>query len=415
MKHRQRTLGLMAACALASSGCALFSPGGASETTDKIFHTQEPGRLPVTLQPGAAPSALPVESTGAGAGGNAAAGTGTTTSTTTTSGVPIVVPLGFTAPPTQPALPTGVAAIPATGQLVDAATGRILRGTKDALPGEAALPKSDPNSTVTTVDTGAVAYVDAGNTIFVETKGLKPKATYTGTLIWPNGKTTAQDFLASDGGNISSVVGNFIEFPHVGFHHAEVPKDTYGAVTGSYKVELAEKGNATPAQTIFFGVRKRPVLMVTDKDFVEKTVCFSDHNEALFLHGTGFPPNVDVSVSVINDNINRLTPMVDGQPITSKIWENLGGLRFTTDANGNFHQKLISWFFRQPVEGSLVLVGKYLNDADKFVANEDIAIVDHPTFVIKNSKDYFGGIAATDPTALIKGSDIQGDISAPKP
>lgn len=302
---------------------------------------------------------------------------------------------------------------PNSGEVYDK-NNQYVRGTSFALPGEAELPASDANASVTTVDGAEVRYVDAGNSLFVDTKGLKPSTVYTGTLIWPNGTTEPQDFNSDANGGIKGVSGNFIEFPHMGFHHMTVSKDSYAAVTGQYKVELRGKADNALAQTIYFAVRKRPVVMVTNANYQEQTVTFSDQPGALYVHASGFQPNAPVSITLIHANVNRLSPMVDGQDMSSNVIDGLTGLRFRADANGNVHQPLMSWTTRDPVADDLVVVAKVYNSLPKFVLNQDTAIIDHPTFVIKNSNDYFASVNAGNSGAggVINGTTISGDAGA---
>lgn len=290
----------------------------------------------------------------------------------------------------------------ATGQFINGDTGEVLRGTLEPQPGDPPLPESAPQALVTTTGGVPANYIDAGNSIFVETKGLKPETEYMSTLHWPNGKKTEQAFTSSAGGNIQTALGNFLEFPHVGFHQASVDPNKDSVVAGKYRVEIADKsGNVV--QTIYFAVRARPVLFITNKDNQERSIYFADYSEELFLHGEGFPPESLVNVWVIKGDVNRLNPMTNGLALEDKVLDNLKNIRFQADANGRIHTKLLSWGKRDAVEQSLVVVGKYLNDEPKFVMGEDIAIIDHPTFVIKNSKDYFQAVGAG-AEGVIKGS-----------
>jgi hypothetical protein len=59
----------------------------------------------------------------------------------------------------------------------------------------------------------------------------------------------------------------------------------------------------------------------------------------------------------------------------------------------------MAWPTREAVTDSLVVIGKYLNSEHKYVQAEDLAISDHPTFLIKSGADFFG---ATDPATIIK-------------
>lgn len=304
---------------------------------------------------------------------------------------------------------------PLTGGIFDS-KGHYLRGTLFALPDEPALPASDPNAQITAVDGSQVSYIDAGNSLFVDTKGLTPNGQYTAVLTFPNGSTESQPFAADANGGIKGVSGNFIEFPHVGFHHITVSQNSYAALTGQYKLELKTSSDNLTAQTMYFYVRKRPVVMVTDSHFQEQTVLFSDQPGQLFVHASGFAPGTLISFTVIHANVNRLSPMTNGQDLSNDVFENLGGLRFKADDNGNVHQPLLSWTTRTPVDDDLVVVAKYLNGQSTYVEGEDVAIIDHPTFVIKDSQAYFASVNAGQGNGgVLNGTNIPGDAGSPAP
>jgi hypothetical protein len=278
-------------------------------------------------------------------------------------------------------------------------------GATVALPKDAslklpvtALPSSDPNAAVKTVDGLRVSDVDAGSTLFVETKGLKPSTDYTGTLVWPNGKRTEQPLKSTAGGNIQGAQGNFIEYPHVGFYEAQITPGEPGVVTGDFHVDITEKGASVPTQTIYFSVRPRPVIFAVSDTNHERVVFFSDRPDKVFLHAEGLPPNTLVNLWVVVANINRFTQLQDGMTLDDKVFENLKDLAFRTNAKGVFDTQLLAWPTRQPVTDSLVVIGKYLNSDHKYVQAEDLAISDHPTFLIKSGADFFG---ATDPSTII--------------
>lgn len=261
------------------------------------------------------------------------------------------------------------------------------------------LPSSDPNAAIKTVDGLRVSDVDAGSTLFLETKGLKPSTDYTGTLIWPNGKRTEQPLKSTAGGNIQGAQGNFIEYPHVGFYEADITPGEPGVVTGDFRVEITEKGATTPTQSVYFSVRPRPVIFSVSDTHHERVVFFSDRPDKVFLHAEGLPPETLVDLWVVVANINRFTQLQDGMTLDDKVFDNLKGLTFRSNAKGVFDAQLMAWPTREAVTDSLVVIGKYLNSEHKYVQAEDLAISDHPTFLIKSGADFFG---ATDPSTIIK-------------
>jgi hypothetical protein len=294
-----------------------------------------------------------------------------------------------------------------SGHLIDSVTGRDVldaQGAPVVVTGKTVvdaatigvqpLPASNPNAALTTVDGTRVQYIDAGNTLFLETSGLKPTAKYLANTSWPNGHTTSQPFQSDAGGNISGPQGKFIEFPHTGFYELQLPLDKPGIVTGDYRVDLVEADSKLVAQTVYFHVRPRPLIFATTKGVQERTVYFSDRPDEVYLHGEGLPPNALVTVYVIKADVNRFNPLVDGTSIADKTFENLSGLRYKADAMGMINQKVLTWSTRAAVDTSLVVIGKYLNSEANFRAAEDMAIVDHPTFVIKDGKAFFDALKA---------------------
>ncbi len=310
-------------------------------------------------------------------GGNA--GTGGTDGTAAAAGLPLINP--------------------ATGLPVNQVTGGQARGTLNPLAGDQALPAPVVNpaagaivTSVRTADGEAANYIYAGNTVFVEASGLTPAKEYRATLKWPNGVTTFQDFKADEGGNCTGPQGKFIEYPHAGFFKAKIKVGENNVVTGAYSVEIVEKATGTPAVTIPFAVKGRPILFTRDKYLNERTLYFSDQSEEVYVHGEGFPPATTVLVWIVKADVNRLTPMEDGLKLDDKVFDDRKELTFQTDANGIIDAPLLAWFTRDRVETPLVMVSKFLNSEPTYNANEDIAISDHPTFLIKTTKEYFEAV-----------------------
>ena len=295
-----------------------------------------------------------------------------------------------------------------TGHLIDSVTGNevldsggkpiVVVGKTLVDPSVVAavpLPASAPNAALTTVDGTRVQYIDAGNTLFLETSGLKPTAKYLANTAWPNGHTTSQPFNSDAGGNIDGPQGKFIEFPHTGFYELQLPLDKPGIVAGDYHVDLVEADTKHVAQTVYFHVRARPLIFSTTKTLQERTVFFSDRPDEVYLHGEGLPANALVTVFVIKADVNRFNPLADGTTIADKVFESIGGIRYKADAQGMINERILTWGLRDPVANSLVVIGKYLNSEPTYIAQEDMAIVDHPTFVIKSGKDFFAAVAAS--------------------
>jgi hypothetical protein len=283
--------------------------------------------------------------------------------------------------------------------LEDARTAKL-----NAPPVGAGAPPSfvgDLSATVTTVEGTRINYVDAGSTIFVETKGLKPSADYVGTLVWPNGVHTVQPLKSTAGGNISGAQGNFIEYPHVGFYEATMVPGQAGVVTGNFRVEISEKDGPL-AQTINFTVRPRPVIFAVSDSNHERVVFFSDRTDQIKLHGEG--------LWVVSANINRFTQLQDGMTLGDKTFEGFRDLRVRTNDVGVFDAPLLSWPTRAAVTDSLVVIGKLYNDSPTYIAAQDIAISDHPTFLIKKGSDFFG---AMDPAAIIRAPNPTGATPMP--
>lgn len=321
--------------------------------------------------------------------------TGGTTGTGTTDGGPGNGTAGGTTTNTA-ALPL---VNPANGLPVNQVTGGLARGTLNPLAGDAPLPAPVVNpaagnitTSVRTADGEAANYIYAGNTVFVEASGLTPAKEYRATLKWPNGVTTFQDFKADEGGNCAGVQGKFIEYPHAGFFKTKVKVGENNVVTGAYSVEIVEKATGTPAVTIPFAVKGRPILFTRDKYMNERTLYFSDQSEEVYIHGEGFPPQTTVLVWIIKADVNRLTPMENGLKLDDKVFEDRRELTFQTDAKGIIDAPLLAWFTRERVESPLVMVSKFLNSESTYLENEDIAISDHPTFLIKTTNEYFEAI-----------------------
>lgn len=335
--------------------------------------------------------------TGGTTGGDTGAGgtgtTGGTTGTGTTGGT-----TGGTDPGTGTALALPQVN-PANGLPVNQQTGGVARGTLTPLEGDKPLPAPSVNpaagnivTSVRTADGQAANYIYAGNTVFVEANGLTPAKEYRATLKWPNGVTTFQDFKADEGGNCNGPQGKFIEYPHAGFFKTKVKLGENNVVTGEYQVEIVEKATGTHAVTIPFAVKGRPILFTRDKYLNERTLFFADQSEEVYVHGEGFPPETTVLVWIVKADVNRLTPMVDGLKLDDKVFEDRKELAFQTDAKGMIDAPLLAWFTRERVETPLVMVSKFLNSEPTYIANEDIAISDHPTFLIKTTNEYFEAV-----------------------
>jgi len=343
---------------------------------------------------------------GTGAGGTGAGGTGGTGTTGTTGGT------GNATAGTSGAGGTGAAVPginPANGLPVDA-SGGLGRGVVEPQPGDKPLPAVSiaPSAqgavtSVRTADGKAANYIFAGNTIFVEAQGLKPDTEYRATLNWPNGKTTFQDFKADAGGNMVGPQGKFIEYPHAGFFKIQMKPGEKNVIEGQYSVDVAEKASTAKVLNIPFAVKGRPIIFCRDKDLNERTLYFSDQSEQVFLHGEGYPPDTKVLVWLVKAPVNRLTPMEDGMNLADKVFEGKKELAFQTDAKGIIDAPLLAWFTRDRVEDPLVLVSKFLNSDTKYIAEEDVVISDHPTFLIKTTAEFFGAVGtgpgATPPPA----------------
>ena len=402
MKHVHSTAIALAILLVGCSAPTPTAPGVVDESS-----VGSKGRKTGTFPTGNAPDDQPGgTAAGGGATGGGATGTdatgqpgGTTPGadgTTTTGGAN---GNGVAGPDGQ----TGANGLPlvnaANGLPVNQQTGGLARGTLGPLEGDAAVPPPTVNpaagnivTSVRTADGEAANYIYAGNTVFVEASGLTPAKEYRATLKWPNGKTTFQDFKADEGGNCAGPQGKFIEYPHAGFFKIQVKPGENNIVTGQYQVEIVEKATGTPAVTIPFAVKPRPIVFTRDKDLNERTLFFSDASEEIYVHGEGFPPETTVLLWVVQAEVNRLTPMESGLKLEDAVFESRRELAFQTDAKGIIDAPLMAWFTRERVESPLVMVAKYLNSEPTYVAEEDIAISDHPTFLIKTTNEYFGAI-----------------------
>lgn len=311
------------------------------------------------------------------------------------------LPLGYHKDPVTGLLLNDKGEVLKNDSIQNANIGEKVAAPSNLLPASAlkAAPASDPNAAVKTAENLRITEIDAGNTVFVETKGLKPETEYIGVLTWPNGTKTTQPLKSTAGGNISGPQGNFIEFAHSGFYNADMTPGEAGIVTGDFKLDIVEKGDGTIAQTINYTVRPRPIIFAVNEASTARTVFFSDRADQVFLHGEGFPANTPVSVWVIRQNCNRFNPLVDGISMEDKVLDNLKNLRFRTNDKGVFDTQIMAWPRREKVDESLVVVGKYFNSDSKYIAAEDVAITDHPTFVIKPGGDYFNAI---DPASIIR-------------
>lgn len=348
---------------------------------------------------------------GAGAGTANAPGTGTTAGTQqgTAGTSPVTNPAATTATPTPPPVN------PATQQGLDQQTGQVTRGTVDALVGEKPISTPAPSAVkfnVLTADGTPANYFFAGNTVFIEATGLKPGDKYRATLLWPDGSKTAQEFVADEGGNMTSKQGKFIEYPHAGFYNREVKPGETIAVTGEFKMELRHITTDAVVGERPFAVRTGPIIFTAGIDrtknaaqpvYTQRTLYFSDTFEEVYLHGEGFEPGTQLVINMIKANVNRQNPMQDGLKLSDKLVQPYVNLTYQCNAKGVFDAKVNAWFKTDPVADSMVVIGKFLNDSDTFVRGEDIAITDHPTFLIKDSKEFFkdAGIApgATPPPA----------------
>lgn len=265
-----------------------------------------------------------------------------------------------------------------------------------ALP--SALPSSDPKAALKTADGTRVQYIDAGNTLFLETTGLTPNTDYQAKINWPGPAASplVQDapFKSDAGGNIDGPSGKFLEFPHTGLFHLQLAAGKSSLITGDFRVDLLEKASQKVVQQVYFHVRPRPLIVATNASLTENTVFFSDRPDEIHFHGEGLPANSYVTVSVIKSDVNRFNALADGTTIQDKLFENLHDLRYHTNAQGVFDERVMAWGTRTPIDNSLVVIGKYLNSEPTFVANEDTAIIDHPTFVIKDGIAYFAAVRA---------------------
>jgi hypothetical protein len=364
---------------------------------------------------GAKPGASPAPGVGGGAGTEGTAGSGlsgakadgastaTTVVTGQTPGASGTLATGLVTGPT----PTPPPVNPATGQGLNQQTGEIIRGTVDALPGEKALATPVPTAikfNVLTADGTPANYFFAGNTVFIEASGLKPGDKYRATLKWPSGKTSMQEFAADEAGNMQGPQGKFIEYPHAGFYNVPVIQGEKVVVTGEFKVELRHVATDQVVGERPFAVRSGPVIFSAGRDrtstlenpiYTQRTLYFSDTFEEVYLHGEGFEPGTQLVVNMVQANVNRQNPMPDGLLMTDKLVQPFTNLTYQCNDKGVFDAKVISWFQREAVKDSMVIIGKYLNDEPNFVRAEDIAITDHPTFLIKNSKEFFDAIGVT--------------------
>ncbi|MEB3196785.1 MAG: hypothetical protein VKP62_06235 [Candidatus Sericytochromatia bacterium] len=289
---------------------------------------------------------------------------------------------------------------PATGQGLDPQTGEVVRGTLTPLPGEkplSALPGSKVNMRVMTADGVAASYFFPGNTVFVEATGLKPTTKHRVLLKWPNGVESKQEFTADEAGNMQGPQGKFVEYPHTGFYNVAVTPGKSVVVTGEFVLQLIELESNLQVGQVNFAVRKGPIVFAVGLDkpvsnppvYKQRAVYFADFPEEVFLHGEGFQPGQKVVVNMVMADVNRLKPMADGLTIADKVVDPFRDMAFEADANGIFDKKVIAWFKREPVKDSMVIISKFLNDMPTFVRSEDIAITDHPTFLIKDSQEFF--------------------------
>ncbi|MEB3223509.1 MAG: hypothetical protein VKS61_15655 [Candidatus Sericytochromatia bacterium] len=412
MHHHSTRLSLLLASALAL-GCAAPALAPLEEDSGKVKQRGNGTPKAGTSGSDGAATASGAKGTGdtSGSGLTTGAGAGSGLTTGTASGtVPVgqggasgTVPTGGLTGPT----PTPPPINPATGQGINQQTGDAIRGTVDALPGEKTLatPKPTPITfTVLTADGTPANYFFAGNTVFIEASGLKAGDKYSATLVWPNGKKTMQEFTADEGGNMQGPQGKFIEYPHAGFYNVSVIQGQKVVVTGEFMVELRHVPTDAVVGERPFAVRPGPVIFSAGRDrrstlenpvYTQRTLYFSDTFEEVYLHGEGFEPGTQLVINMIQANVNRQNPMPDGLLMTDKLVSPFTNLTYQCNDDGVFDAKVNSWFTREAVKDSMVIIGKYLNDSPNFVRAEDIAITDHPTFLIKNSKDFFDAIGVT--------------------
>jgi hypothetical protein len=291
--------------------------------------------------------------------------------------------------------PVSIAKNPASGKLVDLATNTVLRGTTSALPGESPVPLSDPNVVATTVDGKRVSYIDAGETLLMETSHLAPNKLYNALLTWPNGLVTERDFTSNGEGVISQQQNNAELYPHIGFYRLKVQHNSPSISTGVFKIDIKQP-KLPIEQTLYFRVRPRPVVFVTDADSTDIIHFFYDKPAQLFLHAEGLRPNQKLSAWVIKQRVGYTHPLKDGLTLDDKVFANLANVEYRANDKGVIHQELLSWNQRDAIVGSYVVVGKVLNSLHVYKASEDLGITDHQTFTINASG---GAVAPPVPTA----------------